>query len=616
MTISSSRGRTAGIREAGAPARTRPVPAGRALLARVPSAVRLATALAGLAATGVYLFIALSRIGYPFPVEWLEGNSLVEVHRLLAGQSLYPAPSAVYVPDGYPPLYFAVCAVVARVAGVSYLSLRLVSVASSLACFAVLARLVQRETGSLTAGIGAGGLFAATYLATDTWFDVGRVDSLFLALSLAGLYAARWMRGPRGAIAAGVLLAAAALTKQTGIGEGALVLAVLLAGRPGRRLGALAALSWALALGVSTLVLGLTSGGWYVFYVFKLLGEHSLDTGNATWFLKVLLPAMGLAAGAAVIAARRVPWVLVAGCAALAVEGFAALVHSGGGLNDVLPCYLAIALLAGLALGRGATARTAGDGRRIPAGRIDGGIRMPGPRGASPGRAGREEGGPAASPRERQAAGLIPRPVAARWRRLAAGRWVRWGRWVKGRPGWWEQGARVAAGLLVVTQMALLLSGPHPSPVVPSAADRAAGERFTAGLRALGGTVAVPADPGLTLLAGMPTVAHDDAVYDVVRATSQAAIASFRGSVATAIAGHQFSAIITDGPGPPRGYPATLGRYYRKCPQPLLSAVPAGLFRPVAGVGSRPFAVWLPPGGRSCATVARLLDGAGTGGSQ
>jgi hypothetical protein len=182
----------------------------------VPRAARLAAALAGLVAIVAYLVIALSRLTYPFTVEWLESNSLVEVHRILAGQAVYAAPTAGYVPDGYPPLYFAVSAAAASVLGVSYLPLRLVSLVSSLVCFALLGRLVQRETGSVAAGTGAAGMFAAVYFATDTWFDVGRVDSLFLALSLGGLYAARWMRRTRGAIAAGALLAAAALTKQTG----------------------------------------------------------------------------------------------------------------------------------------------------------------------------------------------------------------------------------------------------------------------------------------------------------------------------------------------------------------------------------------------------------------
>jgi hypothetical protein len=490
-----------------------------------PRPARLAAALAGLVAIGAYLFIALSRLNYPFTVEWLEGNSLVEVHRILAGQPLYQAPTVGYVPDGYPPLYFAVSALAARVLGVSYLPLRLVSLVSSLACLAVLGRLVQRETGSIAAGTGAAGVFAATYFATDTWLDVGRVDSLFLALSIGALYGARHMRGTGGAIAAGVLLAAAALTKQTGLVEGATVTAVLLAG-PRRRLACVAALAEVTVLGISTLVLALTTGGWYVYYVFEQMGEHSLNYGGFGWFWTALLSTMGIAACAALIGARQVPAVLLAGCAALAAEGYAALVHSGGGINDLLPAYLAVALLAGLALGSGAARRS----------------------------------------------GVVP-------------------------------------GLLVLAQSAVLLSGFHPSQAIPSSADRVVGERLVAGMRALGGTVAVPADPGLSLLAGMAPAAHQDAAYDVLRASDQAAIASFRRSATEAVAARRFSAIITDGAGPPFANPPSLKQYYYQCPQPLLAGVPAALFLPVAGANVRPMYVWLPRGAGSCATAVSVLDG-------
>jgi hypothetical protein len=501
-------------------------PARRPRRAVAPRAARWAAALAGLVAIGTYLFVALSRLNYPFTLEWLEGNSLVEVHRILAGQPLYPAPTAEYVPDGYPPLYFAVSVAAARVLGVSYLPLRLVSLVSSVACLALLARLVQRETGSIAAGTGAAGVFAATYFATDTWLDVGRVDSLFLALSIGGLYAARHMRGTRGAIAAGVLLAAAALTKQTGLAEVVAVTAALLTG-PRRRLACVAALAEAAVLGISTLVLALTTGGWYVYYVFELMGEHSLNYGGFGWFWTALLSTMGIAACAALIAARRVPAVLLTGCAALAAEGYAALVHSGGGINDLLPAYLAVALLAGLALGSGATRRAA-----------------------------------------------------------------------------------VVPGVLVLAQSALLLSGFHPSQAIPASADRAVGERLIAGMRALGGSVAVPADPGLSLTAGMAPVAHQDAAYDVLRASDQAAIASFRRSAAEAVTSRRFSAIITDGPGPPFANPPSLGQYYYQCPQPLLAGVPAALFLPVAGAKVRPMYVWLPREGGSCTTAVSILDGA------
>jgi hypothetical protein len=504
-----------------------PTPAGPPWRQRAPRAVRLAAAVAGLVAVCAYLVIALTRLGYPFTVEWLESNSLVEVHRILAGQPLYPAPTAGYVPDGYPPLYFAVSAAAARVLGVSYLPLRLVSLVSSLVCFALLGRLVQRETASVAAGVGAAGLFAATYFATDTWFDVGRVDSLFLALSIGGLYAARWMRGTRGAIAAGVLLAAAVLTKQTGLAEGVAVIAVLLTG-PRRGLACVAALAEVTVLGISTLLLGLTSGGWYVFYVFQVMSEHPLSYSSFGWFWIALLSTLGIAACAALIGARRVPPVLLAGCAALAVEGCAALVHSGGTSNDLLPAYLALALLAGLALG--------------------------------------------------------------------------------GKSSGW---ASAASGVLILTQTALLLGGFHPSQAIPTRADSAVGERLTAGLRAFGGTVAIPADPGLSILAGMAPAAHQDAAHDVLRASDQAAIASFRASTADAVAARRFSAIITDGPGPPPDYPPSVSRYYRRCPQPLLGGVAAAVFRPVAGISARPAWLWLPQGRGSCQAAVSVLDGAG-----
>jgi Dolichyl-phosphate-mannose-protein mannosyltransferase len=512
-------------REAGHPAPIRLLSRKRA-----PRAVRLATALAGLVAIGAYLFVALSRLAYPFPVEWLESNSLVEVHRILAGQPLYPAPTAQYVPDGYPPLYFAVSAAAAGVLGVSYLPLRLVSLVSSLACFALLGRLVQRETGSATAGIGAAGAFAATYWVTDTWFDVGRVDSLFLALSIGGLYAARWMRGTRGAIAVGVLLGAAVLTKQTGLAEGVAVVGALMAG-PQRRLAYTAALTEIAVIGISTLVLALTTGGWYVYYVFELMGENALNYSAFGWFWTALLSAMGIAVCAALLGARRVPLVLLAGCAALAVEGYTALVHSGGGINDVLPAYLAVALLAGLAMGNSGSA-------------------------------------------------------------------------------WWTASV---CGVLVLAQTALLLGSFHPARAIPTSADRAVGERLLSGIKALGGTVAVPADPALSLLAGLPATAHEDAAADVLRATNQTAIASFKNSAAEAIADRGFSAIITDGPGLPLGYPSSLTRYYRQCPQPLLAGVPSALFRPVAGVAVRPVSVWLPLGRGSCPAAVSALDGTSGG---
>ena len=105
--------------------------------------------------------------------------------------------------------------------------------------------------------------------------------------------------------------------------------------------------------------------------------------------------------------------------------------------------------------------------------------------------------------------------------RLARGRLANW------RPGLAGRWVAAAAAALVIAQLAVLVNGFRPAQAIPASADRAVGARLAAGIRALGGTVAVPSDPGLDLLAGLPAVAHQGATDDVLRASNPALIASF-----------------------------------------------------------------------------------------
>jgi hypothetical protein len=298
-------------------------------------------------------------------------------------------------------------------------------------------------------------------------------------------------------------------------------------------------------------VLGLASHGWYVYYVFEQMSEHSLNYAAFGQFWSFyLLPALGLACYALVLGARRIPLVLLAGCAALAVAGYAALVHSGGTANDMLPVYLVVALLAGLAMGG-------------------------------------QPGGLLGSCVDRLARGRI-----ANWRPEQTGRWV-----------------AAAAGGLVIAQLMALAGHFHPGRAIPPSADRVVGQRLVAGLRVLGGTVAIPSDPGLALIAGRPAVAHQGAAADVLRSSDQAAIGTLTRSMAHAVAARRFSAIIIELDSDLLGYPPNLTRYYHRCPQKLLAGVPRALFRQVADVHARPVSVWLPIGRGSCAKAVRALDG-------
>jgi hypothetical protein len=260
-----------------------------------------------------------------------------------------------------------------------------------------------------------------------------------------------------------------------------------------------------------------------------------------------------------------VPRELLAGCAALAVEGYATLVHSGGAINDVLPAYLAVALLGGLGLGN----RTGLAGAGLADDRLaDDGLPGTGLSGTGP-----------------SSTGLS-----------GTGRWVTTG-----------------AGVLILAQVVFLLASPHPARPIPANTGRAVGERLIAGMRALGGDVADVNDPSLSLQAGMTPAAVPGAVFDVVRATDKAGIASYLTSAAAAVKAHQFSAMISSGGGKPLYNPPHLLKYYQECKQPL-PAGPATLLIPVAGYQPRPAFVWIPRGG-SCQRVLSILNGGKAAGS-
>ena len=217
---------------------------------------------------GLYLSVALLRVNYPFDLEWMEGSSVEHVRRLLTGRPLYVAPSLEFIPHNYPPLYFYVSAAVAQVLGVTPTSLRLVSIVSSLASFVAIYLLVKRETGNLYAAGLAAGLFAATFRIGGAWFDIARVDSLFLALFLAGVYLIRAHTKHSMLVCAGLLFSLAMLTKQTALvmtGPVILYLAIMDVRRALLLIGVVG-----LVAGGGTLVLDYLSDGWYKYYVFEL----------------------------------------------------------------------------------------------------------------------------------------------------------------------------------------------------------------------------------------------------------------------------------------------------------------------------------------------------------
>jgi hypothetical protein len=331
-----------------------------AVLRRATSALVCAAAAAPIA---VYLWVVLHRVGYPFELDWMEGGSVALAARVANGHSLYVAPSLDYVGWAYTPLYYWVAAAVAKLVGIGFLALRLLSLTASLASMATIAWMVTRETGDRVAGLVSAGLFAATFQISGAWFDIGRVDSMFLALTLAALAFGRWARGVRGGLALGVLTFLAFFTKQTALL--AVLPALIYLAVTRRRVGIPAVITLLALVLASTAVLDASSGGWYGYFVFSELTHQPVayqlwvgfwvnDILHQLWPLVIVIVAGGaiLAWRTKALPALGSPSLYYAGAAAgLLGSAWVSRLHSGGYLNVLMPAYAAIALLAGLTYG-------------------------------------------------------------------------------------------------------------------------------------------------------------------------------------------------------------------------------------------------------------------------
>ena len=161
-----------------------------------------------------YVLVAIPRVAYPYELEWMEGAMVDHVAHILAGEPLYGPPALEFTPFGYAPVYFYLGAAVAEVLGNGFLALRLVSFACSLGSLVLLYGWVLRETKDRGAAFLSAALFAACFQIGGSFFDVARVDSVFVLLTLVTLLVTRRASTARGALAAGALFALLLFTKQ------------------------------------------------------------------------------------------------------------------------------------------------------------------------------------------------------------------------------------------------------------------------------------------------------------------------------------------------------------------------------------------------------------------
>lgn len=316
----------------------------------------------GLSAGLILLFIVsgLLRLHYPFPLEQLEGSMALGVARVAHGLPLYARPDFTFIAYMYSPAYFYVAGCVARLLGTGLFSLRLVSFLSTLGCFVVIAALIFTDTKSRFAALAGAGLYAAAYPVTQHWFDLGRVDSLYVLLVLLALFATRRLHP----VLAALVWTLAFLAKQTIAPVALIVLCwnAKQADSKGWRSAIAGCGAFVLFSSASMAWLDRVTHGWFGYYVFTVPHANSdLRLHAAAFFPSfVVLAPFGVAVVviAAALLFTHIHWkgsparfYLLAGGSTLTLCWFLNA-HAGATANTAMPLYAILAVGFGIALAR------------------------------------------------------------------------------------------------------------------------------------------------------------------------------------------------------------------------------------------------------------------------
>jgi signal peptidase I len=302
----------------------------------------------------LFFYIAARRLSYPFEVDRVESGMMTSVWRLGKGYPLYSAPSMTWAPFLYAPLFFYLSAAMAKLTGMGYAALRMVSILSTLGTFGLIYAMVWRETRRRAAAFFAVGLFASMYAISLAWFDVGRVDSLSVFLFLAALYATRNAHP----LVAAVFWLLTFHAKQTYLPLG---LAVFLVEwqRPRRMFMGMA--GFAAMAAASVVWLNHVTHDWYRYYVFGTTTQLAFVPREAFEFIPAdLLSTLSLAIMVIGAAALLVPmqwrqrdgsFFLIVSALLLAAVWFVRA-HAYANINGTIPLYAWIAILTGIAAHR------------------------------------------------------------------------------------------------------------------------------------------------------------------------------------------------------------------------------------------------------------------------
>ena len=143
---------------------------------------------------------------------------LLHALRIRQGLPMYAPPSVHFASFAYVPLQPALVAAASIPFGLSYATGRAVSIVAYLAALACAYGFLREVEVPRPLALAAPALSAAAFAPCGAWYDLVRIDSVWLGLMAGALWAAwRARASTPAAITSGLLLAAALFAKQTAL---------------------------------------------------------------------------------------------------------------------------------------------------------------------------------------------------------------------------------------------------------------------------------------------------------------------------------------------------------------------------------------------------------------
>jgi len=214
----------------------------------------------------IFIYCMSLRLFYPFEINWLEGEIFINTLRVFEGKDIYQNPASGFITEIYPPVFYWTGSVFFLIFGKNIWALRLISLCSFTLLIFLIQRISTQEKKGTTASLTAITIFVALYQANGTWYDVARVDMLFLCIAVTGLYFISFTKSYLKLFLGTSILILSFFTKQVGIFF--ISIACLYIFLSDRKKGILFTVTSFSILTLSVYLYNWFTDGWFLVYIF------------------------------------------------------------------------------------------------------------------------------------------------------------------------------------------------------------------------------------------------------------------------------------------------------------------------------------------------------------